>query len=85
MTVIIAEKPSLARNIVAGVDDGGIILMHDLKRNSPKATELIIRDLQEKGYMFLTVDELFVMDGVPLEPDTPYWRCTDGYTLKELP
>lgn len=74
-----------ARNIVAGVDDGGIILMHDLKRNSPKATEMIIRDLQEKGYMFLTVDELFVMDGVPLEPDTPYWRCTDGYTLKELP
>lgn len=73
-----------ARNIVAGTDDGGIILMHDLKRNSPKATEMLIRDLQEQGYLFLTVDELFVKDGVPLEPDTPYWRCTDGHTRKEL-
>ena len=79
------EPGMTARNIVAGVDDGGIILMHDLKRNSPRATALILQDLQEKGYMFLTVDELFVMDGIPLEPDTPYWRCTDGYTLKELP
>lgn len=74
-----------ASNIAFGADDGGIILMHDLKRNSPKAAELLIRDLQEQGYMFLTVDELFAMDGVPMEPDTPYWRCTDGYTLKELP
>ena len=73
-----------AGNIVAGTDDGGIILMHDLKRNSPKATELFIRELQEQGYLFLTVDELFVKDGVALEPDAPYWRCTDGYTRKEL-
>lgn len=74
-----------AGNIVAGTDDGGIILMHDLKRNSPKATELFVRELQERGYMFLTVDELFAKDGVLLEPNTPYWRCTNGYTLKELP
>lgn len=73
-----------AGNIVAGTDNGGIILMHDLKRNSPKATELFIRELQEQGYLFLTVDELFVKDGVALEPDAPYWRCTDGYTRKEL-
>ncbi|MBQ2954085.1 MAG: polysaccharide deacetylase family protein [Clostridia bacterium] len=72
-------------NIVFGTDDGGIILMHDLKRNSPKAVEMILAELQERGYMFLTVDELFAMDGVALEADTPYWRCTDGYTLKELP
>jgi len=71
-------------NIVAGTDDGGIILMHDLKRNSPKATEIFVQRLQEMGYIFLTVDELFAKDGVPLEPDKPYWRCTNGYTLKEL-
>lgn len=73
-----------AANIVAGTGDGGIILMHDLKRNSPKATELFIRQLQEKGYIFLTVDELFRKDGVVLQPDTPYWRCTDGQTMKRL-
>jgi len=72
-------------NIVAGTDDGGIILMHDLKANSFRATETILSRLQEKGYIFLTVDELFAKDGVPLEPDTAYWRCTDGVTTKELP
>ena len=79
------EPRQTASNIIFGTDDGGIILMHDLKRNSPRAVELIIAGLQEQGYMFLTVDELFVAGGVPLEPDTPYWRCTDGYTLKALP
>lgn len=74
-----------ASNIAAGTDDGGIILMHDLKRNSIEASELFITRLQEEGYLFLTVEELFRKDGVALEPDQPYWRCTDGYTLKELP
>lgn len=73
-----------AGNIVYGTDDGGIILMHDLKRNSPIATEIIIQRLQEEGYIFLTVDELFAKDGVALEANKPYWRCTDGRTDKFL-
>ena len=71
-----------ADNIVAGTDDGGIILMHDLKRNSPKAARMFIQRLQEEGYIFLTIDELFAKDGVVLEPDKAYWRCTDGVTTK---
>ncbi len=71
-----------ATNIVAGVTDGGIILMHDLKFNSIEASELLIPELQEKGYLFLTVDELFAKDGVVLQPDTPYWLCDGGVTTK---
>ena len=71
-----------AGNIVGGVTDGGIILMHDMKRNSIEASELLITRLQEMGYIFLTVDELFAKDGVTLEPDTPYWRCENGVTAK---
>ncbi len=71
-----------ASNIAAGTDDGGIILMHDMKRNSIEATRLFIEKLQEQGYIFLTVDELFAKDGVALQPNTPYWRCTDGRTDK---
>ena len=71
-----------AGNIVAGTDDGGIILMHDLKFNSIEASELFIPQLQEEGYLFLTVDELFAKDGVALLPDTPYWRCENGATAK---
>ena len=69
--------------IVGTADDGGIILMHDMQGNSVAASEMFITRLQEKGYIFLTVDELFAKDGVELQPDTPYWRCTGGVTTKE--
>ena len=79
----VGPEPSMtAGNIVFGTDDGGIILMHDLKMNSPAAAEMIISRLQEKGFIFLTVDELFAKDGVTLEANKPYWRCTDGVTTK---
>lgn len=76
------EPKQTAGNIVGGTDDGGIILMHDLKRNSIQASELFITRLQEEGFLFLTVEELFAKDGVTLEADTPYWRCTDGVITK---
>ncbi|MGN1367892.1 MAG: polysaccharide deacetylase family protein [Aristaeellaceae bacterium] len=66
--------------VVGTADDGGIILMHDMKKNSIAASRMFITRLQEKGYIFLTVDELFAKDGVTLQPDTAYWRCTDGVT-----
>ena len=74
------EPSRTASNIAAGLTDGGIILMHDMKSNSVKASELFITRLQEEGYLFLTVDELFAKDGVVLQPDTPYWCCQNGVT-----
>ncbi len=67
-------------NIVAGTEDGGIILMHDLKPNSIEAIDIILTRLQEKGYMFLTVEELFAKDGVTLAPNVAYWYCREGKT-----
>lgn len=72
------EPRRTASNIIASTEDGGIILMHDLKYNSIQASEMFITQLQEQGFLFLTVDEIFAKDGVTLEGDTPYWRCADG-------
>ncbi len=69
--------------VVGTADDGGIILMHDMKKNSITASEMFITRMQEKGYIFLTVDELFAKDGVTLQPDTAYWRCTGGVTTNK--
>ena len=44
---------------------------------------MIITRLQNEGFIFLTVDELFAKDGVELQPDTPYWRCQNGITEDE--
>lgn len=68
----------VASAITSSTKDGGIILMHDLKKNSIAASEMFISRLQEKGFIFLTIDELFAKDGVVLQPDTPYWRCDHG-------
>ncbi len=68
------------RNVVNGAKDGGIVLLHDLNQNTIEATQMMIPALQEKGFILLTVDELFAKDGVTLQPDTPYWCCVNGVT-----
>ena len=80
----IARAPQLVSDAVIGTaKDGGIILMHDMRGESVRASEMFIPRLQEKGYLFLTIDELFAKDGVELQPDTPYWRCKDGVTTDD--
>ncbi len=65
------------------ISDGDIILCHDIKKNAPESTRQIVRFLEEKGYMLLTVDELFAKDGVTLERGKVYYRCVDGDTSKK--
>lgn len=62
------------------ISDGDIILCHDIKDNTPESARQICEYLAENGYIMLTVDELFAKDGVELEPDKVYFRCTDGDT-----
>lgn len=69
--------------VIGNSADGEIILMHDMKKGSIEASEIFIPRMQERGYLFLTIDELFAKDGVELQPDTPYWRCKDGVTTDE--
>lgn len=64
------------------IQDGDVILCHDIKENAPESTRQMVRYLEEQGYMLLTVDELFAKDGVTLEPDTVYYRCQNGDTSK---
>ena len=65
------------------IQDGDIILCHDIKEYAPKSTRRIVDYLEEQGYMFLTIDELFAKDGVTLEIGQVYFRCQDGVTTKK--
>ena len=65
------------------IADGDIILCHDIKEYAPKSTRSIVKYLEEQGYMFLTVDELFAKDGVTLENGQVYFRCVNGDTSKK--
>ena len=62
------------------LQDGDIILCHDIKDHTPASAKQIVRYLEEQGYMPLTIDELFAKDGVTLEPDKVYFRCSEGDT-----
>ena len=42
------------------VNDGDIILMHDIFPTSVEAALRIVDDLQKRGYEFVTVEELLV-------------------------
>ncbi len=71
---------SVLNKVKKKIQDGDIILCHDIKDNTPESTRQIARYLEEEGYLLLTIDELFAKDGVVLEPRKVYYRCANGDT-----
>ena len=68
------------------LQDGDIILCHDIKPNTAESARRIARYAEEQGYMLLTIDELFAKDGVPLTSGTVYYRCAGGdYSMRSDP
>ncbi len=76
------KTSAVMSKVKKAIQDGDIILCHDIKDNTPETTRQMVRYLEENGYMLLTIDELFAKDGVTLEPETVYYRCQNGDTSK---
>ena len=49
------------------VYDGDIILMHEIHQKSVDAVKIIVPMLQEQGFQFLTLDEMYAYKGIALE------------------
>lgn len=54
------------------VNDGDIVLMHDLYKSTAEAVRRIIPALKRKGYQLVTVSELARVRGIPLKPGNVY-------------
>ena len=54
------DADQIARRVLAQVDDGDIILMHDIFSASVDAALEIVDTLLDRGYTFVTADELLV-------------------------
>ncbi|MBR4538948.1 MAG: polysaccharide deacetylase family protein [Clostridia bacterium] len=67
----------VAGRVIYGARDGDVVLMHDLNPLSPDYSEMILKELENRNFLCVTVDELFDHYGVPLEPNTVYWGCVD--------
>ncbi|MGM9882269.1 MAG: polysaccharide deacetylase family protein [Bacilli bacterium] len=62
----------ITNRVVSKVKDGDIILMHDIYSATANALNNIIPELQSRGYVFVTVSELFYYKGITLEEGKVY-------------
>lgn len=51
---------NIVQRVEKEVENGSIILMHDIFPTSVEAALRIVDDLQKEGYRFVTVDELLI-------------------------
>jgi peptidoglycan/xylan/chitin deacetylase (PgdA/CDA1 family) len=67
-----------AQNVINGMKDGAIILLHDVQPEphpTPEALDILIPQLKAWGYQFVTLSQLFVQQGVDLETAAPkMWK-----------
>lgn len=56
------------------IHDGAIILMHDIYPTTVDAVPIIIDDLRQDGYEFVTISELANTRGASLTPGTVYYN-----------
>lgn len=68
--VLNAEK--VAQHIINNASDGDIILLHDLYSTSVDAALMVIDQLSQQGYAFVTVSELAAIKGYDLESGGVY-------------
>lgn len=65
---------AIARRVAAAADDGDIVLLHDLYPESVDAALRIIDALTPRGFVFVTVRELFEHMGIEAEAGKLYAR-----------
>ena len=69
------DADAVVEQIKANVQDGSIILMHDLYKSTAEAVEKILPWLIEQGYQVVTVSELMQIKGVEMERGVVYYSA----------
>ena len=69
---------NIAARAINNARDGAIILMHDINKHAYQYAQIILPELERRGFLCVTVDELFDHYGVPLEPNTVYHSAEEA-------
>lgn len=69
-----SDKDTIVRTVVNKVQDGDVILLHDMTTSSVNAALEIVDILQDRGYTFVTVSELARLRDTDLTPGKVYWK-----------
>lgn len=70
----VQNADKVAQRILDSVQDGDIVLLHDSYEPSVDAALRVIDTLSQRGYAFVTVEELFAHMGITPEPGRLYSR-----------
>ncbi len=76
--IAIDNYGKIKANVATNAKHGGIVLLHDTKTVTVKAIRGILFLLQNKGFLFVTVEDLFVHNNMSLEPNVVY-RDANGW------
>ena len=70
----------LAWRVEHKAEHGDIFLMHDVKPQTAQAIPVFLKALQERGFMFATVEELLYLNGVTPQPNVAYYDALGAKT-----
>ena len=81
------DAQKVEQEVITHVQDGDVILLHDMSDSSVDAALVIIDELQKQGFQFVTVSELTRQRQIPVIPGKEYSRFepsdSEGDTLPE--
>lgn len=66
------DAAAIEKEVVSHVKDGDIILMHDMSTSSVEAALLIVDELLEQGFHFVTLSQLAQIKGISPTPGKQY-------------
>lgn len=69
----VPDPAAEARRLAAIAQDGDIILLHDLYVGTDKMALTLPGLLADKGFLCVTLEEMFAVKGIALEPNQVYW------------
>lgn len=70
----VKDAAVITRRVLREVEDGDVILLHDMSDSSVKAALAIVDALQKEGYRFVTVSELAAEKGIIPQPGEEYYH-----------
>lgn len=68
------NKKKILKRVIGKVNDGDIILMHDIYDSTADAVEVMIPKLIEQGYQIVSISEMFEAKGIKPKNGTVYYN-----------
>lgn len=80
-----ASTQTIINNVLGGVQDGSILLMHETYDTTAAAVEYLVPELINRGYVITSISELFKMKGKTMYSGQVYSSCPGSNVVNNTP